>query len=688
MKTFINGIDSTKKKHFLFIVVMVILSFAYGLLYALTASWFIFLPFFLVLPVIFKNYLDFAQEQDEAIGYTEKIVIAIMWKYVYGFIIYSILVDGCHFIYGLLYDLVIDGGVDYFFLKTLSLFIKPIILVIAYLGRSYVDEIVRFSPPKRKETALVYTPYEEVKDVKTKSSDFGSYNAINPEVTGSFAGRNQREWEARNDFVKNGFKQNDFRNDRRIINPQLEFHHPKPIKTRYDQPGPDGWPGQNDVYVALDNKYNVPDFCLHIGGEYIWNGAGHMISFGITQGGKGSKLILPALLHEDNRRYGHSPSFIVVDPQGENAAIAAPYLRSIGYDVHVMNPFQITEILNLGNSRYNLFELFSADDPDLIDMVKMFSYSLIPEAEGKEKHWDDSARLYVSVFLRHLLTQNREPKNIHTLYNWLRISSSADLTKMFHEMMNNKAFDGNIAIDASRIWEEMKSPNGLNHVSNIFSTIAPFLQMFDDKRLIESMSVSDFDLRTVSKKKTAVFVCAERVKIQDNKIWFRTLINAMMRTFSRHYNPERRIVMIMDEFASLGPLKEFEMMMSDTAKYNITLWPIMQGISQLKALYPNSWESYMELTFIRHFMRCTGTTADYLLDLMPEVNVSQKNEMPRYAKIVTKAQIEKECYMTVSGLFSPAPLVDTSYYRWDQTKHNATPSPFRKKPIDEIIDGI
>lgn len=118
---------------------------------------------------------------------------------------------------------------------------------------------------------------------------------------------------------------------------------------------------------------------LNIGASIRWGGQGHVLTVGGTRGGKGVNLVIPALL-DDGLRLPDAPSFVVLDPKGENLAITGNYLKRSGYKVFAVNPFAIPEIAQFGNARFNPFDLFTGNDPDFDKFADMIAYALVPEA--------------------------------------------------------------------------------------------------------------------------------------------------------------------------------------------------------------------------------------------------------------------------------------------------------------------
>jgi TraM recognition site of TraD and TraG len=53
------------------------------------------------------------------------------------------------------------------------------------------------------------------------------------------------------------------------------------------------------------------------------------------------------------------------------------------------------------------------------------------------------------------------------------------------------------------------------------------------------------------------------------------------------------VLFVLDEFATLGHMRQIEDAAGQIAGYGVKLWPILQDLGQLKALYRERWETFM-----------------------------------------------------------------------------------------------
>lgn len=441
-----------------------------------------------------------------------------------------------------------------------------------------------------------------------------------------------------------------------------------------DAYGAKGWASPEMLAKALGGG----ETGLHIGANFFWNGQGHMMTVGGSRGGKGVNLILPALL-ANNLQMPNAPSFVVLDPKGENLAVAGNYLKKSGYKVLSVNPFSIPEIAQFGNARFNPFELFSGNDPDFDKYADMIAYGLVPQTGRNNEFFDSSARNYITLYIRHMMTQDNEPKTFRTLYKWLRLAG-ADRTALLQQMSKNEAFDGDIKDEAKAIAGQMLNDGGRT-VESIYSTVRTATDVFKDGQLRDSVSASDVDLKTLAMQKTAVFVCLSPADLDRCQAWLRLFFGSVMRGLTKYYNPARKVVLLMDEFPTLGALKEFETASGFLAGYGVTLWPVMQDLTQLKSLYPNSWETFVNNAIVRHYLAVGDNfTADYISKRMPKDLVFIENVSDGSSREMVKT-FEPQDVMSwpniiteVKGMDRPASLKPKPHW---EINGNGGPNPFR-----------
>jgi type IV secretion system protein VirD4 len=280
-----------------------------------------------------------------------------------------------------------------------------------------------------------------------------------------------------------------------------------------------------------------------------------------------------------------------------------------------------------------------------------------------------------------MMTQDDEPKNFRTLYKWLRLAGS-DRIALLQVMSKNEAFDGDIRSEARAIAGQLLNDGGRT-VESIYSTIRTVTDIFKDAQLRDSVSASDIDLKAIAIEKVAIFVCLNPSDLARCQAWLRLFFGSVMRGLQKYYNRSRRVTLLMDEFPTMGALKEFETAAGFLAGYNVTLWPVIQDLTQLKTLYPNSWETFVSNAIIKHYLAIGDNfTADYIAKRMPNSLIYlglDPQTMPRYSEkpLLTAQEVQSfpDIILEIKGLESPASLTKTPYFT--RPDNGSDPNPFR-----------
>lgn len=415
---------------------------------------------------------------------------------------------------------------------------------------------------------------------------------------------------------------------------------------------------------------------IHIGDGYHWHEHGHMLCVGGAGQGKGTCLILPALLSEGLVNAGIS--VVVLDPKGENAAVSAPHFKRSGYDVHIINPFGIKQIAHLGNSRWNPFDLI--EPHEIKKMCDLLAFSLHNRvSSGDGAFFDNRCRQYISLYMRYAL--HTDNANFGYIYDTLRLSGT-DKKAFLNRMASDDTFSG--CRTAKSILDRLEGES-VKTEDNIFGTIEEATDILEDEALLQSMSVSDFDIRTIAQKPTAIFICIKHEELRYYASWVRIFTDILLKKLTTYYNPKRKVLVLLDEFAQLGYMNEFRNAPAILRGYNITLWPIVQELGQLKNLYGDSWETFISNSAVKHWI-CGGmdnTTAEYISKRLPNDlkfigHNSDGSPRERETKLMEPHQIiySDKIICEANGLDAPVLLEKVRYTKLPFASKNKSDNPF------------
>lgn len=414
---------------------------------------------------------------------------------------------------------------------------------------------------------------------------------------------------------------------------------------------------------------------FYIGGGKHFAGDGHMLTVGGSGAGKGVNFIIPALLSPALVASGSS--IVVLDPKGENLAICGEHLKKNGYNVLAINPFGIPEIAGFGKAGFNPFSLTSKNDIEAPKFCDLVAECLIPNEGKNNDHWNESARQYISLYLLYMVATDQA--NFKNLFEAVRLGG-ADRLGYLAKMKDCNAFNGIISATAGGIaMQIMASKDGNNsEIESIFSTVKRGTDVFKHSQIIEHLAKSDFDLTKLAHEKTALFVCVNPAELQIFSSWLRVFFGCVFRSLQRYYNPKRRVLLLLDEFPQIGRLREFEMAFAYMRGYNVTVWAIVQDLSQLKKLYWDSWETFVGSASVKMWLLAGADnfTIDYLYNRLPVI-VKQYTQLRETEKTKFELITSNKVILEIRGLGKFAEFEKIPYWSlaWGE---NASLNPFRQ----------
>lgn len=340
--------------------------------------------------------------------------------------------------------------------------------------------------------------------------------------------------------------------------------------------------------IHLGHHYDAEN--ERAGGEIRYGGERHLLIFGPNGSGKGTRFLVPNLLHGLEEQ-----SVIVIDPKGELAAITADHRRQLGHEVVILNPFTV---LGLGSAGFNPLAGLDPDAPTFYDDAAAIGEALI-KIEERDSHWSESAQgLLVGLIMweklqngdkaslenvRRLLTEANEwveavspdGKVIKRLVAGLRVTAA--------NMVARGGFE--IASLAGRFIEESKE------LTSIQSTADTQTRWLLSRPVRADVKRNGLDFRKLKDKPTTVYVILPAERLRTHSVWLRLIIVSALRAL---YRPSgRRVVMLIDEMAALGHLGPLEDAFGLVRGYRVQIAAIFQDLAQLKALYRERWETFI-----------------------------------------------------------------------------------------------
>ena len=280
-------------------------------------------------------------------------------------------------------------------------------------------------------------------------------------------------------------------------------------------------------------------------------------------------------------------SYVFTDPKGELYDDTAGYLKEHGYDIKVLN------LVNPANSDgYNpLMHITSEVDVDVI------AHTIVKgqEAEGKssDPFWDDNAEMLLKALIYYLIaTRPEEERNLASCAELVRAANNNNGTSLLSELMSELPFDH----PARTNFKSIKIASEKTY-SSILSTLQSKLGKFDSKEIAEVTSTNTINFEDIANHKTALYVISSDTHTAYN--FLLTIFFAQMIQQLYNYADENggklktRTYFILDEFANIGQIPDFDKKISTSRSRGISFSVILQNLDQLEAVYEKSYETIM-----------------------------------------------------------------------------------------------
>ena len=215
--------------------------------------------------------------------------------------------------------------------------------------------------------------------------------------------------------------------------------------------------------------------------------------------------------------------------------------------------------------------------------------SSLANSDGEGRFWDDEAKAMLTGVILFVATSKTEEGNRHLgrVRDILLLDEDdfkAVLTTMFKEPL--PVVSSTAARTASK---------DVKLRSNVMASVQSHTHFLDSPRIRESLSASDFSFEDLKTRPMTVYLIlpADRLKTFDR--WLRLLIQQAITVNARNIlvKPEKPVLFLLDEMASLGRLSMVEQAYGLMAGFGMQLWGIVQDLSQLERIYGAGWQTFI-----------------------------------------------------------------------------------------------
>ncbi len=337
---------------------------------------------------------------------------------------------------------------------------------------------------------------------------------------------------------------------------------------------------QNDfVYVgAWQDGRGVTHYLKH-------NGAEHVLCYAPTRSGKGVGLVIPTLLS-----WGQSA--VITDLKGELWSVTAGWRKEhAGNKVIRFDPASPK-----GSACWNpLDEIRMHDGFEVGDVQNLATLMVDPDGRGLNDHWQKTSQALLVGVILHVLYKSRNDGTAATLPYVDAILSDPvrDIGELWMEMATYPHINGqNHPVVGSTARDMLDRP--AEEAGSVLSSAKSYLTLYRDPLVAKNISRSDFLIRDLMHHASPVSLYI--VTQPNDKTRLRPLVRIMANMIVRkladrlefekgqpvaHY--KHRLLLMLDEFPSLGKLEIFQESLAYIAGYGIKAYLVCQDINQLKS---------------------------------------------------------------------------------------------------------
>jgi type IV secretion system protein VirD4 len=352
------------------------------------------------------------------------------------------------------------------------------------------------------------------------------------------------------------------------------------------------------------------------------NGPEHIGVIAPTRSGKGVSLVIPTLLS-----YPHS-TVIHEAGKGELWNLTAGWRGTEGgNEVLKFNPTALE-----GSVSFNpLAEVRLGTDHEVGDVQNIVTIIVDPDGRGLPDHWAKTAHAFLIGCVLYLLYQKKKAGEIASLPDvaFALSDPSVPIDTFYNAMVSNQ--DAPVGLYEPSPTHPVIAAAGRDMLDrpdeergSVLSTAKSFLTLYRDPLIRRNTSRSDFKVSDLANRERPVSLYLV-VSAEDKdrmKPLIRIILNQIVRVLLRPelqfedgqpQSPHRHpLLLMLDEFPSLGRLEVFQESLAVIAAYGIKAYLIMQDIAQLWAIYGREQTIMSNLHLITAFAPNNLETAEWL----------------------------------------------------------------------------
>ncbi|OQO69723.1 conjugal transfer protein TraG [Enterococcus villorum] len=393
------------------------------------------------------------------------------------------------------------------------------------------------------------------------------------------------------------------------------------------------WGKYRDIKAFLDKKKDFNILLtkteslslsgrMKITGKDNFNRNKNVVVVGGAGSGKTRFYVKPNLMQM------HS-SYVVSDSKGLLLMETGKMFEEAGYKIKVF------DLINRRDTHhYNPFKYIKTEDDILKIVNNLIKNTSNPDKKGGDDFWEKAETALLMAIFSYLIQEVVEEDR--TLGNVIELVRLADIEEdvpgfvspldvLFNELEEKDPT--NFAVAQYKIFKL----SGDKTTKSILVSLGVRLSPFDIPSIKELVSKDTLELDTVGDEKTILYILLPDTDTSFNflaSMMYQQLFDMLVYKADNVYKGRLpcHVRCILDEFANIGQIPDFEKVISVIRSREISTNVILQNISQLKTLYKDTWETIIGTSDV--FLYLGGmeqSTHEYISKLLGKGTIEQRN---------------------------------------------------------------
>ena len=287
-------------------------------------------------------------------------------------------------------------------------------------------------------------------------------------------------------------------------------------------------------------------------------------------------------------------SMVITDPKAELLRKTGGLLEKKGYEVRVF------DLINPDTSFcYNPFE-YVHDDKDVLRLISNLIQNTTPKgSQSSDPFWEKSETALLQALMLYLLHEAPPEEQNFAMIMEMLGSAQVKEEDEDYESPLDILFDrlemrdpDSIAVKQYHIYKQAAGKTA----KSILISVGVRLAAFNLPQIAKLTNTDELDLSSMGERKVALFCCIPDADTSLNYL-VGMIYSQLFQTL--YYMADRvhggalpvPVNCIMDEFPNVSLPNEFEKILATCRSRSIYCSTIIQNMSQLKALFKDSWES-------------------------------------------------------------------------------------------------